>query len=439
MTSVILPLAATCLVVVFLFAGIPIAYALGIIGAAGLYITFGGGFLVATLQGMPFSLASQFTFLIVPMFILMGAICARTGIITSLYNLFYVLTSRIRGGLYQATILSSAAFGAISGSTVVAASVFSKVALPEMRRYGYNMSIAAGCIAAAGTLSAMIPPSLAMVIYGILTNESIGALLLAGVIPGLLTMVCYLVGVRVMLLIRPHWAPPMQVGNDAPRVRATDISQVVPIALLASLVIGGIYAGWFSPSAAGTVGAAGAILISLFTRKLTRPIVMSSILEAITLSAALFSIIIAGMLFSRFLISTGVIREFSAFIIGAGLSAHEFMAIVVAIFLVVGTFVDGVSVLVIALPFVFPIAKQLGIDPIWLGVVVVKLIEIAAITPPVGLNLFAVLGASNGQITSREMFVGVWPFILVEFITLGFLFLVPGLATWIPDMMIGSG
>jgi len=438
MSNMILPLAALFLVVLFLFAGIPIAYALGIVGAVGLYLTFGGDFLVVTLQGMPFSLASQFTFLIVPMFILMGAICARTGIIASLYNVFHILTSGVKGGLYQATVLSSAAFGAISGSTVVAASVFSKIALPEMRKYGYNMSIAAGCIAAAGTLSAMIPPSLAMVIYGILTSESIGALLLAGVIPGLMTMVCYMVGIRVMLLIRPDWAPPKPVSRIKSRLGVKEIGQVAPVVALASLVIGGIYAGWFSPSAAGTVGAAGAIMISLITRRLNRRILKDSVLEAINVSAALFSIIIAGMLFSRFLISTGVIREFSALIIGSGLSANEFMLIVVAIFLVVGTFVDGVSVLVIALPFVFPIAKQLGIDPIWLGVIVVKLIEIAAITPPVGLNLFAVLGASDGQIRSREMFFGVWPFIVVEFVTLGVLFLIPGLATWIPNMMLGG-
>lgn len=438
MSNILLPLAATFFVVLFLLAGIPIAYALGIIGAVGLYMTFGAGFLLVTLEGMPFSLASQFTFLIVPMFILMGAICARTGIITNLYNLFYKLTSGVKGGLYQATVLSSAAFGAISGSTVVAASVFSKVALPEMRKYGYNMSIAAGCIAAAGTLSAMIPPSLAMVIYGILTAESIGALLLAGVIPGLMTMVCYLVGIWVMLLIRPDWAPPKPQVKVKNRLSAREVGQVLPIIVLASLVIGGIYAGWFSPSAAGTVGAAGAIVIALVTRRLSQPILKASVLEAIGLSAALFSIIIAGMLFSRFLISTGVIREFSALIIGAGLSANEFMAICVAIFLIIGTFVDGISVLVIALPFVFPIAKQLGIDPIWLGVVVVKLIEIAAITPPVGLNLFAVLGASDGQISSKQMFVGVWPFIVLEFITLGLLFLVPGLATWIPNMMMGG-
>lgn len=438
MSNMILPLAALFLVVLFLFAGIPIAYALGIVGAVGLYLTFGGDFLVVTLQGMPFSLASQFTFLIVPMFILMGAICARTGIIASLYNVFHILTSGVKGGLYQATVLSSAAFGAISGSTVVAASVFSKIALPEMRKYGYNMSIAAGCIAAAGTLSAMIPPSLAMVIYGILTSESIGALLLAGVIPGLMTMVCYMVGIRVMLLIRPDWAPPKPASRIKNRLGGKEIGRVAPVVALASLVIGGIYAGWFSPSAAGTVGAAGAIMISLITRRLNRRILKDSVLEAINVSAALFSIIIAGMLFSRFLISTGVIREFSALIIGSGLSANEFMLIVVAIFLVVGTFVDGVSVLVIALPFVFPIAKQLGIDPIWLGVIVVKLIEIAAITPPVGLNLFAVLGASDGQIRSREMFFGVLPFIVVEFVTLGVLFLIPGLATWIPNMMLGG-
>lgn len=422
--------------VVLLLLGIPVAYSLGIVAAVGIYLLNGPTFLFVTLETLPYGLASQYTFLVVPMFILMGAICSRIGIIAELYGAAHRFTARWKGGLYIATVLASAGFAAISGSTVVAASVFSRIAIPEMKKYGYNLGVAGGCVAAAGTLSAMIPPSLAMVLFGILTNESIGALLLAGLLPGLMTAVVYTIGVRCLVAIRPGLAPDCGTGYSwGEKLRS--LKPVSFSAVLAALVLGGIYSGVVSPSAAGSIGAAGAILIGLLRRRLGFIEMRESLREALMISASLFMIIIAGLLFSRFLISTGLVREIASFLSDASIGKWEFMAIVVVTYLVVGLFVDGVSVLVITLPVLYPVSQVLGVDPIWLGVVVVKLIEIAAITPPVGLNLFAVLGSLNGEIRSNELFRGVMPFVLMEFLTLGVLVAFPSISTWLPNMMLG--
>lgn len=422
--------------VALLLLGVPVAYALGIVAAVGIYFVSGSLFLFATLESLPYSLASQYTFLIVPMFILMGAICARTGVIADLYSAAHRFTARWRGGLYIATIFSSAAFAAISGSTVVAASVFSRIAIPEMKRYGYNLGVAAGCIAAAGTLSAMIPPSLAMVLFGILTNESIGALLLAGLSPGLMTACVYALGVKWLVFIRPSFAPTSgYVFSWSEKFRS--LGPVSYAALLAILVLGGIYSGAFSPSAAGSVGAAGAILIGLLRRRLGGKVMSESLREALAVSASLFAVIIAGLLFSRFLISTGLVRDLSTFLAAADVGQWEFLAIVVVTYFVLGLFIDGVSVLVITLPVLYPVGKAIGVDPIWFGVIVVKLIEIAAITPPVGLNLFAVLGSLDGEIRSSELFRGVVPFVMMEVLTLAILIAFPAISTWLPNAMLG--
>lgn len=422
--------------VALLLLGVPVAYALGIVAAVGIYFVSGSLFLFATLESLPYSLASQYTFLIVPMFILMGAICARTGVIADLYSAAHRFTAGWRGGLYIATIFSSAAFAAISGSTVVAASVFSRIAIPEMKRYGYNLGVAAGCIAAAGTLSAMIPPSLAMVLFGILTNESIGALLLAGLSPGLMTACVYALGVKWLVFIRPSFAPTSgYVFSWSEKFRS--LGPVSYAALLAILVLGGIYSGAFSPSAAGSVGAAGAILIGLLRRRLGGKVMSESLREALAVSASLFAVIIAGLLFSRFLISTGLVRDLSTFLAAADVGQWEFLAIVVVTYFVLGLFIDGVSVLVITLPVLYPVGKAIGVDPIWFGVIVVKLIEIAAITPPVGLNLFAVLGSLDGEIRSSELFRGVVPFVMMEVLTLAILIAFPAISTWLPNAMLG--
>lgn len=414
--------------------GIPVAYAIGTVAILGILYAVGPVFLLSTIQSLPYAFASDYNFVVVPLFVLMGALASRAGIITDLYQAAFQLTSRIRGSLMMATVMAQAMFAAISGSTTVAASIFTRMALPEMTRYGYNKGVSAGCVAAAGTLAGLIPPSIAMVLYAILTGEPVGKLLIAGILPGVLTAVGYIVGIRVMLMVRPEWAP-LITERFTLKQKFKSITNTWTVMLLIGLVLGGIYAGAFPPSAAGAVGAAGVLVIALSTRRLPKGALWESLIESARVSAVLFLIVMAGLMFSRFLLISGFIADLKTFVTAVELTAPMFIALVIVLFLILGCFVDSVSLMVITLPFLYPISKALGIDGIWFGVLVIKLIEIAAITPPVGLNLFAVLSAAKGQLQSKELFMGVIPFLVMEAIILALMIAFPSIATLLPTLM----
>jgi tripartite ATP-independent transporter DctM subunit len=308
------------------------------------------------------------------------------------------------------------------------------MALPEMTRYGYNKGVSAGCVAAAGTLAGLIPPSIAMVLFAILTGEPVGKLLIAGILPGVLTAIGYIVGIRVMLIFKPEWAP-MITERFSLKDKFKAITNTWAVMVLIGLVLGGIYAGAFPPSAAGAVGAAGALVIALSTRRLPKGALWDSLIESARVSAVLFLIVMAGLLFSRFLLISGFIADLKTFVTTIELTAAMFVTVVIVLFLILGCFVDSVSLMVITLPFLYPISKALGIDGIWFGVLIIKLIEIAAITPPVGLNLFAVMSAAKGQLQSRELFAGITPFLVMEAVLLALLIAFPAIATYLPALM----
>jgi len=414
--------------------GIPVAYAIGAVAIAGIFYAVGPVFLLSTIQSLPYAFASDYNFVVVPLFVLMGALASRAGIISDLYNAAFKLTSHIRGSLMMATVMAQAMFAAISGSTTVAASIFTRMALPEMTRYGYNKGVSAGCVAAAGTLAGLIPPSIAMVLFAILTGEPVGKLLIAGILPGVLTAIGYIVGIRVMLIFKPEWAP-MISERFSLKDKFKAITNTWAVMVLIGLVLGGIYAGAFPPSAAGAVGAAGALVIALSTRRLPKGALWDSLIESARVSAVLFLIVMAGLLFSRFLLISGFIADLKTFVTTIELTAPMFVAMVIVLFLILGCFVDSVSLMVITLPFLYPISKALGIDGIWFGVLIIKLIEIAAITPPVGLNLFAVMSAAKGELQSRELFAGVIPFLVMEAFLLVLLVAFPAIATYLPSLM----
>jgi tripartite ATP-independent transporter DctM subunit len=414
--------------------GIPVAYAIGTVAILGILYAVGPVFLLSTIQSLPYAFASDYNFVVVPLFVLMGALASRAGIITDLYQAAFQLTSRVRGSLMMATVMAQAMFAAISGSTTVAANIFTRMALPEMTRYGYNKGVSAGCVAAAGTLAGLIPPSIAMVLYAILTGEPVGKLLIAGILPGILTAVGYIVGIRLMLMVRPEWAP-LITERFSLKQKFKAITNTWTVILLIGLVLGGIYAGAFPPSAAGAVGAAGVLVIALSTRRLPKGALWDSLIESARVSAVLFLIVMAGLMFSRFLLISGFIADLKTFVTAVELTAPMFTAMVLLLFLILGCFVDSVSLMVITLPFLYPISKALGIDGIWFGVLVIKLIEIAAITPPVGLNLFAVMSAAKGQLQSRELFMGVVPFLIMEAFILALMIAFPSIATLLPTLM----
>lgn len=424
-------------VLAFILIGVPVALSIMSVTIAGMYILAGDAFLAITFKTLPFSASSTYTYAVIPMFILMGEFAGGARIIGDLYQAAYRWLGGFKAGLYCATVLASAGFAAISGSTVVNAAVFTRIALPEIVRLGYHRGFGAGCIAASGALAAMIPPSLTVVLFGILTGESIGAMLIAGVLPGLLTAAMLMIGVYVSVALRPELAPE-KTEIFSFKDKVASLKNVWPAALLASVVLGGIYSGTVSPSAAGTVGAAGAFLIAVMKGRMTGELFWGSLKRAASLTAVLFFIIIAGLLMSRLLLFNGSVTALTDVLTGGGVTPFAFMTGVVISYFILGMFMDPISMMVITVPFIYPTVKALGLDPIWFGIIIVKLIEIAAITPPVGINLFAVLSVSGGTVSAAAMFRGIFPFVILELMVLALLLAFPEISTFLPGVMLGK-
>lgn len=420
---------------VLLVCAVPVGIVLGIVGVTGMYFGLSPSFAFGQLRSLPFAVSSNYAFAILPLFILMGIVAERSGITIKLFDAANAWLRSVKGGLYQVVIVGSAMFAAISGSTMVNAIVFTRMAYPEMQRYGYSRSLSLGCIAAAGSFAAMIPPSATMVIYAIMTEQSVGQLLLAGVVPGIISALAYALGIMAMVRIWPNLAPnalqKMPLGQ-----RMTALTWVWPIALLFLLVMGGIYGGFFPPSAAGAVGATGAILIGiLYKRGDLFSWLPVSLREAAYISCTIFVILIGGLLFSRMLVAAGIIPEIVSYFRAFDLGPVGFLIGVSILLLVLGALLDTTSMLVVTLPFLFPISQEVGVNPVWFGIIVVKLIEISVITPPIGLNLFAVQSAAGPQASFGTIVRGVIPFIGIELVVLAALITFPALSLWLPSAL----
>lgn len=422
---------------VFLAAGVPVGPALGLLGLAGMYFGVSQAFAFGQLQTLPFAVTSNYGFAVLPLFILMGIAAESSGLTSKIFNAADAWLRAVRGGLYNVVIVGSAVFAAVSGSTTVNAVVFTRLAFPEMVKHGYSRSLSIGCIAAAGSFAAMIPPSITIVIYAIMTEQSIGQLLLAGVIPGILSAVAYIIGISIMVRVRPELAPMIEARLSL-AAKFRTLIWVWPILLLIVIVLGGIYAGLFPPSAAGAVGAFGALVLAiLHTRGRLAGWFATALGEAAAISCVIFVILIGGLLFSRMLVITGVIGEVVDLVTAFASTPLLFLLLVAVMYIVLGCILDTTSMMVVTLPFLFPIARQLGVDPIWFGIVVVKLIEISVITPPIGLNLFAAMSAVDKDTTFLHIYRGVVPFLAIEVVLLVLLIAIPELATWLPNLMIG--
>jgi len=420
---------------VLLAMGVPVAVALGLVGLVGMYFGVGASFAFGQLRTLPYAVTSNYSYAVLPLFVLMGVLARNAGLTTDLFRAADLWLRRLRGGLYLSVIAGSSVFAAISGSTVVNAAVFTRIAHPEMTALGYSRALSIGSIAAAGTFAAMIPPSLTMVIYAVITEQSIGRLFMAGVIPGLLTAVVYAVGIMVLVRVRPALAP--AIGPPTPlRERLLALRGMAGVIGLVGLVLGGLYAGWFPPSAAGAVGAAGSmgLCIGRFRGRFAGWL-LPSLSEATKISCVIFAILIGGLLFSRLIVVTGVVDAFVTTIAELAGSPTGFLVLVAVMYLVLGCFLDTTSMMVVTLPFVFPAAVHFEVDPIWFGVILVKVIEISVITPPIGLNLFAVMGAVDDETTFGHLVRGVSVFLVLELGVLASLIAWPELSTWLPERM----
>ncbi|MCA8929663.1 MAG: TRAP transporter large permease [Alphaproteobacteria bacterium] len=414
--------------------GVHIGVALGLCGVLGTLLVIGFDAAIAQMATIPFSTTNSFTLAVIPLFILMGSLATQAGLTADLYRAAYNWLGRLPGGLAMATTLASAAFGAASGSTVVNAAVFTRMALPQMTAFGYDKRLSAGCIAASGTLASLIPPSILMVIYAILTEQSIAFLLMAGLLPGLLSGAMYMGAIYGIARVRPEMAPRATEAISL-RQKVQSLSGVWGVALLFTLVIGGIYAGFFVPTYAGAVGAFGAFLIVLGKRRLDRGTTVATLKDAGVTTSVIFIIVIGGIIFARYLTYTGLVTEITDGLLALDLNKYAYLFAFALIYLVLGMLIDPIAIMVITLPVMFPILTGAGFDPIWLGVISIKLAEMSLMTPPVGLNVYVVRSASPIPLKLEEVFAGVMPFLAVDVVTLLLLIFIPDITLFLPTLM----
>jgi tripartite ATP-independent transporter DctM subunit len=409
---------------------VPIAIALTISGTLGYAAAQGWPVAFRTLASVPYELTGAnpgvaYSFTVVPLFIFMGAVASRATMSRELFEAANAMFSGVRGALAAATIGACAAFAAICGSSIATAATFSKVAIPEMRRYGYDIELATGAVASAGTLGILIPPSLILVIYSLVAEESIAKLFAAAMIPGILLALGYLVVIALLARFKPHLMPRTPSLPMRDRLRA--VLGVWKLALLFVLAVVGIYVGWFSPTEAAAVASFTAIVIGFATRTLTWKGLWAAGIETVQTSAMLFIIVIGAFIFSRLIVLTQFPLSLATWVKSAQLAPWMVILAIVALYLLLGTFLEEVSTLLITVPVLLPVIKGVGYDPIWFGVFVTVMSTVGLISPPVGLTVF-VVQSQNPDVPLQKIFRGVLPFLYADFVLLAALVLYPPLA-----------
>lgn len=436
MTTLMVGYMSIVVLLIMLASGIPVGVALGLAGMAGMYVGLSEALALGQIRTLPYSVTSNYGFAVLPLFVLMGIVAEKSGMSAMLFKAADMWLRSLKGGLYQVVIVGSAVFAAISGSTVVNAIVFTRIAFPEMLRNGYSRSLSIGCIAGAGGFAAMIPPSITMVIYAIMTEQSIGQMFLAGIVPGIMSAVAYVIAIGVIVRIWPNLAPPI-TSNTPLRDKLRSLTWAWPFAAVFVVVMGGLYSGLFPASGAGAVGAVAAIAIGvLYTRGRFSHWLPASLRDTVIVTSVVFLILIGGLLFSRMLVALGVINHLVSFLQDMQLTQLQFMIGASIILIVLGCVLDTTSMMVVTLPFLFPISQEVGADPIWFGIIVVKVIEISVITPPVGMNLFAVMSAVDKDTTFSHVVRGITPFLIIELILLAILIAFPLLSVGLPRMLM---
>lgn len=412
----------------------PVGIVMMLIGGVGVWAINGSKAALAILGSEPFVIASNFEPLIIPMFVLMGNLASISGMSRDLYGAAYAWFDHWRGGLACATIAACAGFAALSGSSVASAITMGRVALPEMRRYNYHQRLATGCIAAGGTLGILIPPSTGFVIYAILTEESIGRLFLAGVLPGLLLTFLFMLSIGIQCRIKPELGPPGPKMPMRQRIKATGHAGAMTGIIV--VTIGGIYTGFFTAGEAAGVGAFLAFLLAIIRRSVNWSTMSDTLLQTVRTSAFAFLILIGAHVFNPFLALTQIPTTLSETLIGTNFAPLGILMILLVAFIVLGMFLEGFAILVFSLPIVHPLIIQLGYDPIWFGVVMVIVLEMGLISPPVGVNVFVVKSIAE-DVPMSEIFIGIMPFWLAMVVCLGLLIAFPQIALFLPNTMIG--
>jgi len=417
-----------------LFAGLPIAFALFLIGTAGAAVYLGPGPALAMLGQVTFDTVRNYNLATLPLFILMGNFVARARLSQELYDAAFALVGHRRGGLAMTTVVASGGFAAVCGSSMATAATMCRVAMPSMRAHGYSDRLATASIAAGGTLGILIPPSVIMVIYGIMTNTNIGALFIAGIIPGLIGILGYMAAVAWSVWRDPSSGPPGERMGWHERLVA--VRRVWGIALLFAIVLGGIYLGVFTPIEAAGIGAFGAFLFALLRGELDWTALREVLAESMRTSALMLTVLIGAVVYNNFLDLSGFTRTLQASVTALGVHPVMVITLVLLVYLLLGCVLESLSMVLLTVPVFFPVVMALGYDPVWFGVIVVVATEISLITPPVGFNVF-VLQSMLPEVSAGTIFRGLVPFIVADFARLVLYVAVPAVVLWLPRLMEG--
>lgn len=433
MTPITAGFVGSVLLLVLLFLGMPIAFVMMFVGFLGISYLASVHAALPVVAKTVYETAAYYPYTIIPLFILMGAFAGGAGITAKLYGSFDKWFRRLPGGLGIATIAACACFAALSGSSVAAAAAMGTIAIPEMRRFKYDPALAVGVVAAGGTLSFLIPPSLGFVVYGMLTEQSIGKLLVSGILPGVVLSLTFVAVIVVKVKLNPALAPATP-GHVAWKEKFRALGGIWETMLVFVIVMGGIYLGFVNPTEAGAIGATALFIIVISKLKLTFKSLSTALLEATRISVLVLFLVAGANVFSYFLALSTIPATVSAWMAALQVSKYVVLIIIVVIYLMLGCFLDAISMMVLTMPVIFPVVKTLGFDPIWFGVVCVIMMEAGLITPPVGLNVYTLAGVVK-DVPMSTIFRGSMPFLVAMLAVTILIAIFPGIALYLPSMM----
>jgi len=416
------------------FLGFPLGFTMLVVGGAGFAILRGTEPALEMISQQILDVTLNTNFAVLPMFLLMGAFVHRAALADDLYEAADAWIGHFRGGLAMATIAACGGFAAVSGSSLATAATMAKVAVPSMRKFKYADSLAAGTVAAGGTMGILIPPSAALIIYGILTEEDIAALFVAGIVPGIITVVAYILVIILVTRIWPVMGP--RGERSGWRVRFRTLSRVWGVVLLFLLIMGGISFGVFTPNEAGAIGAIGALVFSMFRGRMSFKIFFESLLEAVHTTAMVLVIVIGALVLNNFVTLSGLPAAMVEWVQTLEFSPMMVMLIILAFYVALGTVIEGLAMIFLTVPIFVPLVEGLGFDLIWFGIVMVMVVEISLITPPIGLNVF-VIKSMLPDVPLKTIFKGITPFFIADLVRLALVVLIPSLALWLPALVYG--
>ncbi len=433
MSPIQIGLLSIVLIFILLFARMPVAYVMMVVGMGGFALTRTSEAMLSIASQTIYNTFASHSLIVIPMFVWMGYIAFYSGLSARIYEAAYKVVGSLKGGLAMATIVACTAFGAICGSTTATAATMSAVALPEMKKYKYNRSFSTATIASAAILGVMIPPSVIFILYGISAQESISRLFLAGIIPGLILMSLFMLTAYLQVLRNPEIAPPGERVTWSDKV-STVFKGGLEVLVIFAAVMGGLFAGYFSPTEAGAVGAFATLAVALIRRRLSWEGFTKSLIASVQISAMIMFLVASASIYGRFLAVTGLPGGLAHWAIELPLPPVAIMAIVLLIYLVLGFFIDALALILLTVPIFYPVAIELGYDPIWFGVIIVLALGMGVITPPVGANVYVVAGVDR-ETPVMEIFWGVGPYLLAIILCIALLMIFPNIALFLPNLL----